>query len=126
MRVSVFLTGVLLTTLLSLACLTAILVYFEPASSDWMIISLFYLSVFISAAGMMSLLGLIARRISKKSRTFLTAERQVWISFRQGILLAIILVGALIMQSYNLLVWWSLLILVAIISTVEFLSLRKY
>ena len=125
MKMSVFLIGIALTTLMALACLVAILVYLEPSSSDFLIMSLFYLSLFISVSGFLSFVGLLVRRLSRKSRTALSVSCQLWDSFRQSVLLAIILVGALLLQSKSLVYWWSLLILVGSIGLIEFLSLRR-
>lgn len=123
MKMSVFLIGVVSTTLLALACLTAILIYLEP-SADLMTMSLFYLSLFVSVGGGLTLIGLIVRRLSRKSRSTLSVNRQLWDSFRQGILLAVILTGALILQSRNLMTWWSLIILVGVIGLIEYLCSR--
>lgn len=125
MKISVFLIGIALTALMALACLMAILVYLEPSSSDFLIMFLFYLSLFISVSGFLSFVGLLVRRLSRKSKTALSVNRQLWDSFRQGILLAIILVGALLLQSKSLIYWWSLLILVGGVGLIEFLSLRR-
>lgn len=122
---SVFLIGIALTTLMASACLAAILIYLEPSSSDFLIMFLFYLSLLVSVGGFLSFIGLLVRRLSRKSRTVLSVNRQLWDSFRQGMLLAIILVGALLLQSKGLIYWWSLLALVGMIGGIEFLSLRR-
>lgn len=119
---SVFLVGAVLATLLAAASLAAIVLYLEPSAGDRLTMVLFYLSVFVSAAGFLSLIGLTARRMSRKSRLVLSANRQLRDSFRQGVLLAAILTAALILQSWGLAQWWSLMILVGIIGLIEFLA----
>lgn len=122
---SAFLIGVILTTLLALVALMGILVYLEPLASDVLIMSLFYLSLFVSASGLLSLVGIIVRRISRKSRTTLSINCQLWDSFRQGVFLAVILIGSLLMQSNGLACWWSLLVLVGMVGLLEFIFLRR-
>lgn len=123
MKMSVFLIGVISTTLLALVCMAAVLMYLEP-SADLLTMILFYLSLFISVGGGLSLTGLIARRLSRKSRSTLSVNHQLWDSFRQGMLLAVILTGALILQSRGLTTWWSLAILVGAVGLMEFLCTR--
>jgi len=124
MKMSVFLTGAVFATLLAFASLVAVIVYLDPSSGDWLTMVLFYSSVFISTAGFLSLIGLIARRLSRKSRLILSINRQLRDSFRQGVLLAIILVVTLILQSRSLVNWQSLAILIGAVGLTEFLMSR--
>jgi hypothetical protein len=123
MKMSVFLIGAVLTTILAVICLSAVLIYLEP-SADILTMSLFYLSLFVGAGGGLSLIGLFVRRLSRKSRSVLSVNRQLWDSFRQGMLLSVILTGALILQSKNVMTWWSLTILVGTVGLMEFLCAR--
>ena len=125
MRLAVFLAGLITTILISLACLTAILVYFTPAYSNTLIFSLFYLSLFISSAAIFSLLGLVIRKISHPRVSISRASRQLWDSFRQGVFLSIILTVALLLQSKRLAGWWSILILVGAVGLIEFWAMRR-
>jgi len=122
MTLSVYLVGLIGATFLASACLVAILIYFDPTSSDLLIFILFYLSLFIAATGIFTLLGLFIRGISQKRRFPLPlsrAVRQMEVSFRQGFLLAVILVTALILQSQRILAWWHLLVLVGLVGLAE-------
>lgn len=122
MNFSVYLAGLILTTLLASACLAAILVYFEPTSSGLLIFILFYLSLVIASTGFFTLIGLFIRRISQKRRFPLPVSQvigQLTVSFRQGLLLAIILLTALILQSQRILTWWHLLVLVGLVGSAE-------
>ncbi|MFC1700882.1 hypothetical protein ACFLZ0_01995 [Patescibacteria group bacterium] len=125
MKTSVFLIGVVLTSLLAFMCLASVLVYLEPSSSDLMAMSLFYVSLFIGASGTLSLIGFIIRRLSRKPVSSLLANQQLRDSFRQGVFLALILIGALILQSKNLANWKSLSALVGTIGLIEFLAIKK-
>lgn len=128
MNLSVLLAGLVLATLLAGACLAAILVYFDPSVSGSLVFILFYLSLLITSTGIFTLIGLFIRRISQKRRFPLLASRairQLEVSFRQGLLLAVILVAALILQSQRILAWWHLIILVGLVGLAEWWLARR-
>ena len=128
MNLLTYLIGLVLVSFLAGACLTAILIFFNPFSSSIFIFILFYASLFISSASIFTLIGWIIRVISKKRKYPLPkkeAFRRFEVSFRQGIFLAIILVVALIFQSMEILFWWSLLALVVIIGLSEWLLSKR-
>jgi uncharacterized membrane protein YidH (DUF202 family) len=130
MNLSVYLAGLVLAILLASACLTAILVYFDPSSAGWLILVLFYLSLFIVSTGILTLIGLAIRWFSQKrilrSRSpARRANHQLEISFRQAILLTLILISALILQSQRILAWWHLLVLVGLVGLAEWWLVRR-
>ena len=128
MNLSVLLAGLVLATLLAGACLAAILVYFDPTVSGSLVFILFYLSLLITSTGIFTLIGLFIRRISQKRRFPLLpsrAIRQLEVSFRQGLLLTVILLAALILQSQRILVWWHLIILVGLVGLAEWWLARR-
>ena len=128
MNLSVLLAGLVLATLLAGACLAAILIYFDPTISGSLIFILFYLSLLIASTGVFTLIGLFVRRISQKRRFPLPtspAIRQLEVSFRQGLLLAVILVAVLILQSQRILAWWHLIILVGLVGLAEWWLARR-
>ncbi|NQV00583.1 MAG: hypothetical protein HQ537_00440 [Parcubacteria group bacterium] len=125
MNLSIYLAGLVLTTLLASACLVAILIYFNPNSSDLLIFILFYLSLFISSTGVFTLSGLIIRWFSQRKTLRLRSSinkiiNQLEISFRQGLLLSVILIAVLILQSQRALTWWYLIILVGLVGLIEY------
>lgn len=128
MNLSVLLAGLVLATLLAGACLAAILIYFDPTVSGPLVFILFYLSLLITSTGIFTLIGLFIRRISQKRRFPLLpsrAIRQLEVSFRQGLLLAVILVAALILQSQRILAWWHLIVLVGLVGLAEWWLARR-
>jgi len=128
MNLSVLLAGLVFATLLAGACLTAILIYFDPTVSGSLVFVLFYLSLLITSTGIFTLIGLFIRRISQKRKFPLLpsrAIRQLEISFRQGLLLTIILLTVLILQSQRILVWWHLIILVGLVGLAEWWLARR-
>jgi uncharacterized membrane protein YidH (DUF202 family) len=130
MNLPVYLAGLMVATLSASVCLMAILVYFDPASAGSLIFILFYLSLFIASTGIFTLVGLAIRWFSQKrilrSRLPVNrASRHLEVSFRQGVLLAAILVIALILQSHRILAWWNLLVLVVAIGLIEWWLMKR-
>ena len=126
MNLKVFIASLVLAILLATACLAAILIYFNPFASNCLIFILFYLSLFIALAGILTLINLFIRRISRRiSLSKSQAVRQLETAFRQGVLLAIILVAVLVLQSQRILAWWYLLVLVGLVGLAEWRLARK-
>lgn len=121
MKIPIFLVGLVLVSLLAGACLVAILIYYDPFASSWLIFLLLYLGLLISSASFFTLIGFFVRRFSKKRKILSISQVTHFLetSFRQGILLAIILITALALQSQRLLYWWIILILVFLIFIIE-------
>lgn len=131
MNLSVYLAGLVLTTLLASACLVTILIYFNPNSSDSLVFILFYLSLFIGSTGTFTLIGLIIRWFSQRKILRLRPSinkiiNQLEISFRQGLLLSVILITVLILQSQRALFWWYLIILVGLVGFIEWWLGKRY
>jgi phosphoglycerol transferase MdoB-like AlkP superfamily enzyme len=128
MNLPVYLAGLVFATLLAGGCLAAILIYFDPVSSDLAIFILFYLSLFIASTGIFTLIGLLIRRLSHRRKSPLPIGqlvRYLEVSFRQGLFLAVILVASLILQSQRILTWWHLLVLVGLVGLVEWWIMRR-
>lgn len=128
MKLSIYLSGLVIAVLLASACLAAILIYLNPEVANPFILILFYLSLFIATTGVFTLAGLFIRWITNRRGFSLSVNRvlgQLEISFRQGLLLAVILVSTLILQSQKVLTWWHLILLVVIIGLVEWWFSKK-
>lgn len=89
-------------------------------------ISFFYFGLFLAVVGTFSVIGFLVRR------TFLNDDeivfRHVRHTFRQSILLAVLIIAVLILLSKQLLFWWNLTILVALFIFLEaiFFSNRRH
>ncbi|MEA2113688.1 MAG: hypothetical protein U9P63_03485 [Patescibacteria group bacterium] len=128
MKLSVYLSGLIIAVLLASACLAAILIYLSPDMANPSVFILFYLSLFIAATGIFTLIGLFIRWISDRRGFSLSvnrAFRQLGISFRQGLLLTVILISALVLQSKDILTWWHLPLLVGMVGLAEWWLSRK-
>lgn len=122
MKIKGFLTGLVLATILAWACLIAVLNYNSPQGNGFGLLILFYLSLFAAIAGIFSIIGIFIRRISQGKKS---VQKQIKISFRQGLLLSLVLVVALFLQSQQLFHWWSLIILLLVVGFIEWLLSEK-
>ncbi len=95
MRLAVFLTGIIVITLLSWVCFFCLLFYFDPLGINKIILILVYLTLFLGLAGFLTLVGIGLRKILGKSNL---AFKDATASFGQGIFLAFVLVGILILR----------------------------
>jgi len=102
--------------------LVLIVYYIDPNSGGVIGKLLFYLVLFFFSSGLFSLILLWLRRkiISEE-----TAFSNVGLSFRQGILLALLISGLMVMQSFRILVWWDGLLLLAGIFLIELYFLSR-
>ncbi len=122
MTLRAYIWGMRLVTLFSFLTLGAIIIYIDPRNSTWIGMSLFYLAAFFSVGGMFNLMLLFLRR--KLLGEELAAD-SVGLSFRQGILLTIIVLGILFLQSLRMLVWWDALLVVAGVFIIELFFLSR-
>ncbi len=101
-----------------------VIFYLTPESAGTMGFIFFYLALFIAIIGTTTLIGFALRYWLHKDEVVF---RQVSISFRQGILLGIVAVLALLLQEQRLLTWWNLVILILALTIIEFffLSMRR-
>lgn len=122
MTLRAYILGMRVVTLISLAALGGIVIYIDPKNSTWIGMALFYLAAFFSIGGIFNLLLLLLRR---KLLGEEVAVDSVGLSFRQGILLAIIVLCILFLQGLRLLVWWDALFVVAGVFLIELFFLSK-
>lgn len=106
-----------LGTAISWGALWSVLTYLEPETAGPVGFLFFYLSIFLGITGTLTLLG-FAWRYFKHGEEVLF--RHVSVSFRQGALLALMVVGALFLQDQDQLTWWNLGLLVLGITLLEF------
>lgn len=111
-------------TVVSWGALGLVLTYLDPKETGALGFLFFYISVFLSATGSLTLLGFAWRYFRHRDEVLF---RHVSISFRQGVLLALVAVGTLFLQAQELLTWWNLTLLVVGLTLLEFflLSARR-
>ena len=109
-------------TLFSIGALGLVVYYVDPDSGGIINISLFYLVLFFVFTGFSNLFLLRLRRRMTDAET---AGFNVSLSLRQGMLLAVLAVGLLILQSFRILVWWDGLLLLAGVFLIELFFLAR-
>jgi len=107
----------ILATIFCLSALILVIFFVSPIQAGTTGLVVFYTALFLTLVGIFSIFGFVFRFIFKKNEF---AHKQVRIAFRQACLLAILVATALFIQSQRLLVWWNLLILIILLSTVEY------
>lgn len=110
-----YLIPISIGTLLSLAGLISVLMSVDPFTSGLMGHIFFYITLFISLCGLITIGGITVR---KRFAPGMYTE-QLRVSARQAVLLAILMVSLLILQVFGLLLWWVALTLILFIITVE-------
>ena len=99
--------------------------YTNPDHSGWMGFTFFYLSLFVSLIGSLSIVGIVLRSLIKKEELI---YKKIDVSSRQSIILSLLVIISLILQSQRLMTWWNFLILLVLVSLIEifFISYRKF
>ena len=106
--------------------LSWVLVLFEvdPTTGGWAGLLVFYGSLFFSLLGSFFLSVLVYRRLTNKTDL---EYKIVSASLRQSFFFALVIIGALFLQSRHFLTWWNIIILVLGIGALEyfFLSFKR-
>jgi len=89
----------------------------DPQQSPELALGLFYLSLFFAFTCTFTVLGFYFRMWLHKNEIF---YNHIHIAFRQGLLLTIIALGCLTFLLLEVLTWWSGLLLIAVVTMVEF------
>lgn len=110
----------LLSTALSWAAWLIVLLRIDPTQSGLWGFGLFYVTLFFGLAGTFSMIGLLVRVLVLKNELMF---RLVFVSFRQSISYALLIVVALWLKGHHLLSWWNAIILVLILTAIEYLYL---
>lgn len=86
----------------------------------------FYASLFLALTGTFSVIGFLVKKIVlKKDQVIFHHVRS---TFRQGMLIALLIIGGLILLQTKLLAWWSAILLILLFTFVEgiIFTNRKY
>jgi len=119
MKVRGFMFGTSFLTIIALIFLVFVITNIDPNDAGILYFILFYLSFFLAIAGLFILAGYDIRKLFVKNKIPLRLFRA---SFRQGILISIILTGILLMQSFRVLKLWTggLMIIIIIVLEIYF------
>ncbi|MFA7209790.1 MAG: hypothetical protein WC120_05985 [Parcubacteria group bacterium] len=122
MTLRAYIWGIWLVTLLSLVAFVFVVRFVDPDSTGIAGKLLFYLSLFFVGSG---IFNLVLLRLRKGTLNAETASSNIGLSFRQGMLLALFMIGLLVLQSFRVLVWWDGLLLFGGIFLVELYFVSK-
>lgn len=122
MTLGAYIWGMRIFMLLSLGALGLILYYIDPSNSQVAEKVLFYLVLFFFLSAFFNLVLIFIRRKLMGGEMALST---LGLSFRQGILLSVIVIGVLVLQSYRMLVWWDGLLVIAGVFLIELYFLSK-
>lgn len=118
-----YLWGMRIGVAVAFAAWVLVLRQIDPEKSGILGQTLFYASTFLFFAGVLILFFTwIRRKIGKNDESALVC---IGVSFRQGILMALLIIGLLIFQQYRVLVWWDGALLVAGIFLIELYFLTR-
>lgn len=111
-------------TLFALASFVLLLLKVNPETASGTVFAIFYGSLFLGLTGALAILG-AGLRIGVLHK-HAEPTRQVLVATRQGGLLSLLIVLALWLQSREMLAWWSLLLMVFLVTLLElvFISAR--
>ena len=118
-----YLTVMLIGTAGAWLAWTITLFTIDPTQTSIIGFLFFYLTLFIAIVGSLSILGSAIRVLIKKPDVI---SRSVYTAFRHSILFGLLIIGALILISFDILRWWSILLFVIVLAFIElfFLSAK--
>lgn len=94
----------------------------NPDKTNWLGFVIFYLALFLALSGTAALIGFFVRfKIMKKD----LAVRAVKTAFRQSFLFSFLVAAILFLLSQKLFSWFNLILLVVILSIIEFLLISS-
>jgi hypothetical protein len=105
-------------TAFAAGALALILATVDPDTASGAVFAIFYACVFLAVTGLLSIIGFTARVFLLSKRLFISQE--VAISFRQSMLIGALVVCALYLKSRDQLNWWTALLIVALLTLLEF------
>jgi hypothetical protein len=122
MTLKAYIWGMRLIGLMSLAAVAAVIFYIDPESSGFLGLALFYLVAFFALSSIFNLVLLFIRR---KLIGNGVAASSIGLSFRQGMLMALMALGILALQNLGILVWWDALLVAGGVFLIELYFLSK-
>lgn len=117
-----YLIGMLISTIFCWAAFLLLIIYVDPEQASFIGFLSFYVSLFFALIGTFTLVGFYLRVWFSKNEVLFA---HVTPSFRQAILLSIILIVSLILQSFRLLTWWDGALLVGSVVLLEFYFMSR-
>lgn len=111
-----YVIGLVVAALCSGAALGLVIIFINPFSAGAVGVSLILISIFFFVASLFTMLGFILRVLRSRKEV---VYAHLATSFRQGLLLAIIVVGSLLLQVFRIFNIFSALLFVAAVVLIE-------
>jgi len=112
---------IVFSTVLAAFSLGSIISFTDPASASWITLGFFYASLFLTALGIFTLIGMGLRHFLALGLYIANLSA----SFRQALLIALLIVISFWLLSVRLMFWWVELSLILFLAAVEaFLNLK--
>jgi hypothetical protein len=112
-----YLSGLIFADVVSLGAFFMVLSKLNPFESTLLALSLFFLSFFFALLCTFTLLGILVRTHVNKHEVH---NKHISTSLRQGVLLAACIDICAVLLMFGLLAWWSGLLLVVLVTLIEF------
>lgn len=121
-----YLMTMTVATILSWCVWVLIIFYFDPDTAGLIGFLFFYISLFLSIVGTVSIIGFIIKM--KLIRNDELIFRHIKRTFKQGFILSSFVIITLILLQKNLLTWWNFILLVMLYLFIEgiIFTNRKY
>ena len=112
---------IVFSTVLAGFSMGAIVSFTDPGSASWLTFGFFYASLFLTALGLFTLIGMGLRQRLWPGLYIVNLSS----SFRQALLIAILIVASFWLLSARLMFWWVELSLILFLGAVEaFINLK--
>ncbi len=122
MKIGSYIWLIGLTSALALCSFFSLLWFSSPENANLPIFILLAMSLFLGLCGLFSLLALYFQ--CRRNRDALIDDL-LGVSFREGTLLSLLLIGFLLMQFYSIFYWWLALIFLIIVMAIEAVFLAQ-
>lgn len=112
-----YIISMAISTFIAILGLIFVILKIDPTTTGTLGYLLFYVTLFFSSVGLLSLLMFVFEWIFNKNAPIFSIMAK---SFRHGILLSVLLIIFLILEQFNVFTWWSMTLVVAAILVIEF------
>ncbi len=117
-----YLSGILYSAAVSWAAWALVVIKLDPFESTVLALLLFFVSLFFALVCTFTLLGFYVRKYVNQNEIY---YHHINTSLRQGVLLAICADACLFLLVFGLLRWWSGILLVSLVTLVEFYMTKE-
>jgi len=117
MTLKTYLTMMLLATAICWSAWVVVINSINPETTNLIGFLLFYVSLFLAVVGSTAIMGFLIRFVLLRRELVF---RQVVIAFRQSFSFSILIIVLLILQSFSMLTWWNIVLLIVGLTMLEF------